>query len=85
MRNINTGEFEFGGVTHYWVEVDRDVIIESPNHKTITVAKRGEAGTDYIKVQGKAKELMPVATEVRDRLLKVGVDGFLARSDIVAR
>src|SRR5262245_2337620 len=30
VRNIKTGEFEFGGDTHYWVEVDRDVIIESP-------------------------------------------------------
>ena len=53
MRNINTGEFEFGGVTHYWVEVDRDVIIESPNDKTITVAKR--EGGRYRLHQGAGK------------------------------
>jgi hypothetical protein len=78
VRNIETGKFEFGGADHFWVEVDRDVIIESPNHKTILVTKRGETGVDYIKVRGKAKGLMPIAAAVRDHLLKVGADNFVA-------
>lgn len=76
VRNLETGEIEFGGTPHYWVEVDGDVIVESPNHETILVTKR--TGAAYIKARGKAKGLRPLAAAVRDRLLKVGVDTFLA-------
>ena len=82
VRSIQTGEFEFGGDLHYWVELGRDVIIQSPNHTTILVTTREETGADYIKVQGKAKGLVPLAAAVRDRLLKVGVEHFLAESPL---